>query len=415
MDVLRFGMIVLFCFQPIIEEIIEPFKYFDEIIAVAFFLLYLLKIFKKRKINKKEAKILLLLFSLLIVGLCGNMLSKSGQPAKAIAQDIMSNFKLFIFVVSVYSISLSEKSKQKLQDWICRFIRTLIVVLFTCAILTQAVNIGMGADVRYGLISFKFLFPNAAGLNTYFYLYMVLFSITMYKNGKLRKYTTLYACMAVIVWALTLRSRAVAFAALYIVLYYWIIRKGMSKETFKFKWYYLLFGVALVVLLGWSAVEKYFILNEGQARYQLMYISIDIAKDYMPFGTGFGTFGTEASRAYYSSIYVLYGLSSLWGLSKTHPLYITDQYWMGILGQFGVIGVGIVIILLIFLYRKIWAISKDNRAHQLAAITLIYTSLLASIAAATYIQASILMSVYVVFALCDGKTTDSSDCKEAVS
>ena len=76
-----------------------------------------------------------------------------------------------------------------------------------------------------------------------------------------------------------------------------------------------------------------------------------------------------------------------------------DQFWCGILGQFGVLGTVLIAYLIYRLYKEVLRRSRGNKSLLLASSTLIYTSLFASISAASYIQASIFISVFVIFVL----------------
>ena len=78
-----------------------------------------------------------------------------------------------------------------------------------------------------------------------------------------------------------------------------------------------------------------------------------------------------------------------------------DQYWFGILGEFGFLGVGLVLYIIYKIYKEIWGFSKSIIPNQLAALTLFYTSIFASLTAGTFIQASIIPSVLVLHILKD--------------
>lgn len=401
------GYIVLFIaffLQPFIEQFIIPFKYFDELIVLCFFITFIAK--RIYESNGKESVlglfIIICLFLLLIVGICGNVVSQTKQPFVAVIQDILSNCKLFVFIIAIRGKCLTEKQKNDLCDGLSRLVRFIFVLMFSCAILSLFVNIGMtdySEPRRYGLNAFKFIYNNAAGMNTYCYLFIIVHSITLFKNGKLRRNSSIYTVMGVISWILTLRSRAVAFAIIYSVLYIYIIFVRKTGKKFRFKWYHAVAILIGAVILGWGAIEKYFIINERVSRFQLMQKSFQIAKEYFPIGTGFGTYGTEASRVYYSVLYYRYNMASIYGLSPENPLFIVDQYWFGIIGQFGLVGLALISAMIYGIYREIWSFSKQVKPNQLAALTLFLTSVLASLTAGTFIQASILPSIFVLYLL----------------
>jgi hypothetical protein len=63
-----------------------------------------------------------------------------------------------------------------------------------------------------------------------------------------------------------------------------------------------------------------------------------IAAAGFPLGSGFGTFGSEASRWDYSPIYAEYGLSDAYGFRQAEPVFITDASWATVLGEAGWLG-----------------------------------------------------------------------------
>ena len=395
---LYFICILLFVFQPALESRVGWFKYYDEVITLIFLMYYAIRL-PYRRAKKLEIQLLTGIVLLTGIGLVGNVVSHSGQKPFAIAQDIFSNAKLMLFVVAIQCMRLPDGQKEEFKDLLAGFIRLMFAFMFITALLSQVVDIGMSDKARYGLASYKFIYVNPAGFNTYCYLFMIIHSMTLMKRGKLRPYSNAFTLMGIIAWMLSLRSRAIAFAVIYAVLYVYILYYRKRKAKFKFRWYHVVIVVATALLLGWSAIETYFIQNSRTARFQLMYHSLILAKQYFPIGTGFGTFGTEASRAYYSSIYYRYGLSQIYGLSPNYPTYVTDQFWFGILGQFGVLGSIVVAAQVYAIYRAIWRFARKTKPTQLAALTLFFTSLLASFTAGTMIQASILPSVLVLYLL----------------
>lgn len=388
---------ILFIFQPFIEIHIPFFKYYDEIISLCFFVIYLIKKLMGRRNNWKDFKFVGLLIFLAIIGIIGNFRSEVGQETYAIIQDIVSNFKLIVFAYSVRNLNFSEKEKCLISDRIAFIIRGIFIVMFITSILSLFLDIGMSAGIRYALKSYTFIFQNPAVLNTYFYMYFVLYSITLYKNGKLRKWSNLYTIMGLIPWVLTLRSRAFAFAFIYFVLYFYFvfIRKSGIKTKLRC-YYFVIFGI-IAVLIGWDAIETYFISNDQTARYQLLKTSFGIAREYFPIGSGFGTFGTEASKAFYSRLYYRYNLVNIYGLSNSFGSYITDQYWFGILAQFGYVGAVMYALIIYKMYKEIWSTTNGVKANQITAITLIYTGIFSSFTEASFIQASVIASVIAIY------------------
>jgi len=75
----------------------------------------------------------------------------------------------------------------------------------------------------------------------------------------------------------------------------------------------------------------------SSARSALYYTSLLIARDHFPLGTGLASFGSHASKLYYSEVYREYGLSEMYGLSPMESNFITDTFWPMVLGEGGVV------------------------------------------------------------------------------
>ena len=62
-----------------------------------------------------------------------------------------------------------------------------------------------------------------------------------------------------------------------------------------------------------------------------------IFSDYIPFGSGLGTFATNAASVYYSPLYYKYGLSNIWGLTPEWHNFMADAFFPT-LAEFGIVG-----------------------------------------------------------------------------
>ncbi len=125
--------------------------------------------------------------------------------------------------------------------------------------------------------------------------------------------------------------------------------------------------LALVLALTWKKIAIYYIdgfmnTKEMWSRPAMVLTSFLILYDYIPFGSGFGSFGTFASGEYYSPIYEKYGIDKLWGLTRENPMFIADAYYPE-LAQFGIVGVILYFGFWIWIARKglaAQAVSKQN-------------------------------------------------------
>ena len=151
--------------------------------------------------------------------------------------------------------------------------------------------------------------------------------------------------------------------------------------------------VALIVIVGWEKLDLYFAISGTEdevesgliARMMLYKTSIDVLIDYLPFGSGFGSFASYASGVHYSKLYYQYGLDSIWGINKTDYAYIADTYYP-CLAQFGFVGIFLFFYFFWFLLRKSYLLFKKNQQTKYFIITLLIIGhiLIESVADATF-------------------------------
>lgn len=99
------------------------------------------------------------------------------------------------------------------------------------------------------------------------------------------------------------------------------------------RWVFVLLGIGSAIL-AMDQIQEYF-LTSTSARSLLMQDGVDIAFNCFPFGSGFASFATYMSGAYYSPLYYEYGLNSVWGLMPANPSFVSDSFWPAVIAQFG--------------------------------------------------------------------------------
>lgn len=81
-----------------------------------------------------------------------------------------------------------------------------------------------------------------------------------------------------------------------------------------------------------------------------------IFKDYIPFGSGLGTFATNAAARYYSPLYYKYNMSNIWGLLPEYPMFLADAFFPT-LAEYGMVGI---FFFLWFWIRRYKEVNKIN-------------------------------------------------------
>ena len=146
----------LLLFQPIIEIILPPFSYYDEILAVSSLLSLFFSMAMRKSRFTREMKIALcLLFAIVVIGLFGNFLSGIVSDTFFILVDILACSKFFIIYFALKSI-LGNTSY--FVSYMARESKVLLVLMLACLVINQFVDIGMTYEMRYGLKAFQFVF-----------------------------------------------------------------------------------------------------------------------------------------------------------------------------------------------------------------------------------------------------------------
>jgi hypothetical protein len=98
---------------------------------------------------------------------------------------------------------------------------------------------------------------------------------------------------------------------------------------------------------------------EASRRQVLYEVSSEIASTRAPVGSGFGSFGSEASISFYSPVYKEYGLNRVYGFNPQAPKYVYDASWATVLGEGGWLGLLGFAAALIALALFFWRRTKD--------------------------------------------------------
>lgn len=119
-------------------------------------------------------------------------------------------------------------------------------------------------------------------------------------------------------------------------------------------------------------------------------------KDYIPFGSGLGSFGTAAAAKEYSPLYYDYQLNNVWGLTPSNPMFLADAFYPT-LAEFGIVGL---FFFLWFWKRRLWECNKiPNIVYYRMALMAILALALESTADSSYLSGKG-MGYFMVLALC---------------
>lgn len=133
---------------------------------------------------------------------------------------------------------------------------------------------------------------------------------------------------------------------------------------------YVALVIAIILMLTWTRFDAYYVSglqNEELARPMTYKTSLRILWDYLPFGSGMGSFACNGAWQHYSPLYFKYNLDGIWGLSPYSGGFVCDAYYPT-LAQFGIVGV---FFFCWFWKRRLAAfdIIADMRYYRVAMIT----------------------------------------------
>lgn len=372
-------IILLFAFQRALLSISVIFKYLDEIFALIVVVYCFVKYYRK-ELSQNDAYIWLLMVLLFIEGVISNVVSGLLDNWIWIIIDIISIFKVILAYLWARNI---ECDGDMVIQVLASLGRLITYIMFVCLIISQFTDIGMSYKARYGITSFKFVFNHAGNYSKFFYFLLPLLVADL-RYG-FRDYKKIAIVLACICWLFTLRSRAFSFVGLFVVfaaLYF----SGNNKKL-KIKWYYIVLICLVALYFSWDKMVFYF-TTTTQARALLLRYSFVTLAEYFPLGSGFGTYGSDIAATHYSELYTAYGFDNIYGMGKTNTIYMNDNYWPMILGQFGVIGTLLVIGILWFIHKEIYSSLKYNKHLAFASTCAMLFLLISSVASKSYCEFS---------------------------
>lgn len=370
--------IFLFVFQRPLESVSRIFKLIDEVCAVGLFAVIILR-WKQLRQYLKLGWVKALIAALGVffaAGIAGNVIYRY-QPLKYVLLDIFTNAK-FYMVLAASMLICSEGTVR--QDTVRRLVYVLSAGLFVLFIFDRIFGIWPG-EIRRGISSACLFY----GHPTYFAGVMTLLLsllLVFYTPRNLP-----FILMDMVMMAFTMRSKAFGGVAALAVLLVWVVCFGK-----KVKFWHIGVSAAALATFAWKQINFYYIHSSESARAILTKTSFRVFLDYLPIGTGFGTFASNAANIHYSPVYRKYGFLSrhygfLWKkmaleyiengvgefvyqigelgsvYSEVGPKspYLNDTFWPIILGQTGLIGTIAYLGVVGILFVRIWKLQSEHR------------------------------------------------------
>lgn len=280
---------------------------------------------------KKEYIIILLMLLLTGVGLFSNFQNAAMSEAMAVILDIYCCWR-FVFLL-FFGMRCGEilNNKVELAN------KALLLSARIATIIYFLLCIGMRL-IHHNIIFFDDCIAEVC----------LLIAILLY-NRKKQDIIFILICSVV----LCSSGRMVAYA---IVLITWILFIFQNLLKIKSKIPTFLVGTFGTLALGFTEFQRYYSVSESVVpeRLKILYGGIQLAQEQMPVGTGFGSYCSRAAQFWESKWY-----------SYLHFDAITiscslDNFWALIIGQFGIIG--LIIILFVFISLFLMCYARRNNA-----------------------------------------------------
>ena len=372
------AMIWILVFRNPLESVWGQFSYIDEVVALfgACLGLYDIVLVRKGRPGKDQLWMGIPLLIFVAICLAGNLIYQY-QPLKCVIIDLYTNLKFFFAIGTGYYLfaNLEWKEAEKIVRWNAAVLTAILFALF----LADQIFHFWPSEVRYGIYSAQLFYYHPTYLAATMAFLLVLQTV-FYEKKNLP-----FIVMAVAMMAFTLRSKAIASAAIYVAMFVFFIVLKWHLQL----WHVVVAGAG-VAAIGWDKIRYNFFEREGEMpRAVMMRKSFQVMHDHAPIGTGFGTYGSAEAGKHYSTVYQKYGFNdyyyvrdvrdventmrllqedkSLMARYQSNPerflyreVYMTDHFWPTIFGQGGYLGTATFLVILAVLVKKIFAVAKSN-------------------------------------------------------
>lgn len=310
--------------------------FFDELIGLFSFVVifYYLAVKGRVVLYRKEYYILVLLALIITIGLVSNMWNNyNGNETHYVAvfADLINFSKAFVVYFALRFLQLKFDSSLVLKR-IAYLAEVIFYVLLVFILIDVIFKIYPRAP-RYGINSIELFFRHGS---RYAFAFSFIFLVLLPKYYKTKPQFLLFILL---IGLLSFRVKYFGFLILCISFMTYGKRLFRVPKLYFFSTLSIL-GLVMLWLFREKIIEFFTFedINDAWSRAVVLYYSFIIGNDFFPLGTGFGSFSSYYSGAYYSWVYDKYGISNVYGISRLYWKFVADQYWPMILGQFGYLG-----------------------------------------------------------------------------
>lgn len=370
-------LLVGFIFHGVLENSLDFVKIFDEIVALLCFPFAAYDYFTNKRekgirLTKTRRMELGLLLTFLLCGLAGNILYRF-QPLWVVLVSAVLAAKFFMILLTAGYIQKFLKVDMEKQEGT---IQILSILWFGYYMLSLLLPQYFEAPEAWDICAKSSL----------------LFALLIFSTHKrIYRYRL---CLMMMLVMLVLSGKEKAYGAILVLglFYYLIVHKKVQTKI-----RYILYMAIPVAVLAWDKIYYYYVQGYGRYAKSIMTgTSLQIAKDYFPIGTGFGTFGSTYAREVYSPVYFLYGIADNPELGIESRQYLTDLFWPILFGETGVLGTIFYCGLILLLFIQIQRVFYYNKKKYFLLIFMFVFMMMTTFTEAGFMQPMVMVFAYVM-------------------
>ncbi|SCP96231.1 O-antigen ligase family protein [Anaerobium acetethylicum] len=333
----------------------------DELFILFFVARAIFYLAKRSNISSLTTKIFILLSLFWVVGVVSCLIHSSYRFSSLLMASILM-VKIYLLIMSLIIHPIKEKTYYHFVDALLFAGKitavTGIVNFIAPSLWTKLIPFAYDYT-RQGLPSVMGLFIHA-GQYGWFMLFISILYYSKYRTNKEKRSLYLfivYACLA----CLSMKVKVVLGIATILLFDSFVLQK---KRIDAKKIIIPFIGVGFVIFFFGGLISEtyqmYFTDSGGSARYAFLVGSLSIIKDFFPLGVGFSKFGTYYAQVNYSEWYYAYGLNTVWGLKPGNIFFGMDTFWPAIMGETGVLGTIIYVVLLATIMKALYRNYKTD-------------------------------------------------------
>ena len=363
---------------------IVDFDYSDELLTVALLAYAVLKakyLIKSRKRNREIQSFVVIMAFYLLYSMMIHVTTQKG-----VLLDFLQQLRPYMVFYTTWVMAPQFNTKQK------RLIKCVMLGSFTIYTVLYIVNPELVNP--YGIVNGS---AESAAMGQLALCCAMIFYLFSKKTNKNRGIAIFIMLLGLLCGKSKYFGECVAFIAL--ILY---VNDYIKFKSAKTVGSVVLLGI-VIVFFTWTKFNMYYVegMRDTGAEMKARPASYKVARqiifeDYIPFGSGLGSFGTAAAAKEYSPLYYKYKLNHIWGLTPENPMFLADAFYPT-LAEVGIVGI---FFLLVFWKRRLTEMQKiPNLACYRMALMCFLALALESTADSSYLSGKG-MGYFMILAVC---------------